>query len=252
MLDRAREIVEALDATVPVEGAGVILVVDGYDWEVDRGYGAPFLATPAGFVRFGLQFMKTAVAASANQEHPPVDVDLDPVLRSDSAFEVELELLPEPPSPSPPAPGTPGASRDSPPPPGRPSEQDVWISMLEELDELVPPRGAQASLALCDDTWPPVVRVQANPTGLLRLGSAFARGAWAAATGKGRNRGERLELNLGCRLTGLEFSYERVDTLPVEGDKRRPIESPGCGIVLLILLVVGLAWGIRACLSASS
>lgn len=103
MRNRAREIVEVLDSTVPVEDAGVILLVDD-DWESDDGYCAPFLATPAGFVRFGLQFMKAAISASTagSQEHPPVDVDVDQVLRSDSAFEVEVELLPETPSAPPP------------------------------------------------------------------------------------------------------------------------------------------------------
>lgn len=84
----------------------------------------------------------------------------------------------------------------------------------------------------------------------MRLGLAFAKGAWAPAIGKGRNGGERLALDLHCSVSGLHFEYERVDTLPGEGDKRRPVEIPGCGVVLLVLLVVGLTWAIRACLSA--
>ena len=131
--------------------------------------------------------------------------------------------------------------------------------LLSELDRLIPQESAQVLLYRDDDDEgnggegpkDAVLPFCATRDGFLRFGLAFMCAAFAEGTGRGSNGGNNVEINLlpfYRRDSNVEFRCERVEAIPVHGDRRfRPtlVSEPmgmGCPIVgfLVVCLLVGL------------
>jgi hypothetical protein len=248
---RIGEIVGQLDRLVSVEGADVLVVVDAF-WQtyphVDRQrHDALFLATPAGYLRFGIEFLKTAVSPTKGKgpNGDKVPLELDYMLRQDSELPLECELIARNPTRRPA--GPPGAERFDWEVAGPPAGPEV-LALLCELDRLVPPVHAEILITVPEDLFPRFP-MRGTREGFLRFGLEFAKGSVIPGSGKGRNRGEAVVLDLDYlfdRETEVVFDCERVAALPESGDRRRGGEGIP-GILVPMALVAVLLVAVRAC-----
>jgi hypothetical protein len=223
---RIGQIVGQLDRLVSVEGADVLVVVDAF-WQtyphIDRhSHDALFLATPAGYLRFGIEFLKTAVspAKGKGQNGNKVPLELDYMLRQDSDLSLECELIGRDPTRRPV--GPPGAESSGWEVAGPPAGREV-MALLRELDRLVPAVHAEILITVPEDLFPRFP-MRGTREGFLRFGLEFAKGSVIPGSRKGRNRGEAVVLDLDylfARETELMFNCERIAALPERGDRRR-------------------------------
>jgi hypothetical protein len=246
---RIGEIVGQLDRLVSVEGADVLSTIGDF-WESPiAGYrhDVLFLATPAGYLRFGIEFLKTAVSPTKGKGPygDKVPLELDYMLRQDSDLSLECELIGRDPTRRPV--GPPGAEsfdwEVASPPAGR-----EVMALLRELDRLVPAVHAEILITVPED-WFPRFPMQGTREGFLRFGLEFAKGGVILGSGKGRNRGEVVVLDLDylfARETDVMFNCERVAALPERGDRRRgDIGMPGILVPMALVAVFLIA--VRAC-----
>jgi len=254
---RIGEIVGELDRVVPVAGAEVIAFIDVF-WQdyppvARQQHYTAFLATPAGFVRFGLEFLKAGLSPTVGKgaDGDVVRLELDYLLRQDSNLEFCCERV-----------GRVWMGRVSRSRGPRVFDWEAarnfarasWMPLLEELDRLVPTAEAEVLITVPWERFPDVP-VRGTEAGFLRFGLEFAKGSFAPASKKGRNGGHVVSLDLDYLIGGdseVEFDCERVEALPADGDRRRSGERPGlCGLAALAILVIGLVVLVRGCLIAS-
>jgi len=252
MDQRIGEIVAELDRVVPVDGAGMIAFVDAF-WQqypavARQKHYTTILATPDGFRRFGIEFLKAAVSPPIGKgtEGDLVPLELEYLLRGDSNLDPQCERVVR---------AFMGRGLRSCGPrafdwervrdPTRPG----WLPLLQELDRLVPTANAEVLITVPADRFP-VIPVWATETGFLRFGLEFAKGSIIAASRAGRNRGHVVDLDLDYLIepdSEVEFHCERVQALPASGDRRRTGEGIP-GIVAIAVLIAGvLAVVVRAC-----
>ena len=244
---RVVELVETLDRAVPIEGAEAIVFVDS-DWTSAGATVVAFLATPTGFVRFGLALMRAALAPDLGQERrgERMPVELDDVLRQDSNLELLYERVGGTLSWPHDDEGLRTAAQDT------KREEPAWAPILNDLDSLLTPAQGEVHVALEGLSE---VTLRATRVGLLRLGLEFAKGSLDPSSGRGHNGGEALRLALDRLLASgakLTFECERVEKLPEGGDRRRSKELPGCfGLLIFAALITVIVLLVRACLIRS-
>ncbi len=245
---RIAEIVGELDRVVPVVGAQAIVYVELF-WQtyphVERyeQYTA-FLATPTGFARFGIEYMKAALTTRA-QRGPRgdiVDIDVDYLLRQDSNLEIACERV----------------ARDLARPLRNvraapfdwdavsPGDAPSWLPLLRELETLVSP--GEAEVGIEARYRESVIQMTTNEAGLLRFGLEFAKTGFARGVARGRHGGEFVNVDLAYLggVCDLLFECERVPALPPGGLRHRGTEVPGIVVAGVAATVLVLA--MRACL----
>jgi hypothetical protein len=252
MNPRIAEIVGELDLVVPLAGAEVIAYVDAF-WQsyprvATQHHYVAFLATPTGFVRFGLALLKAELSQMGKgTDGGLIDLELDYLLRQDSNLDFRCEqVLRVPMSRVFRASGPRVFDWET----ARSVSREGWTPLLEELDRLLPTMDAEVLITVPQERFPeiPVFGTQA---GLLRFGLEFAKGSVAPVSKKGRNGGQIVSLDLDYLIgpdSEVEFDFERVDALPAAGDRRRSDKIPGLGgLAAVAILVIGLGALFRGC-----
>lgn len=246
---RIGEIVSELDRLVPADGADVIAVVAAF-WQTypavaRQRHDCLVLATPAGYLRLGIEFLKAGMSPAEGKgpNGDKVPFEIEYLLRKDSQLLLDCERLEPRPMRRPVRPARKFEWQVPDPPAGH-----EVMALLGELDGLIPAGNAGVFITVPQGSFPSIP-VQGTPEGFLRFGLEFARGAVVAGSGQGRNHGEIVALDLDDVLDAdgeLVFECERIAVLPEEGDHRR--EGEGLPFIIIpCVLAAALLIYVRAC-----